>query len=138
MTKQQKSTNNRHAGEPTIEPPDPEVEPKAKRRQFSAAYKRQILEEAEACTEPGEIGALLRREGLYSSYLTTWRRQREAGELGSKKRGRKADPAAAEIAELKTENARLKRELEKANLIVEAQKKLAEVLGLSIQEDEAR
>jgi hypothetical protein len=59
--------------------PDPEVVPMAKRRQFSAAYKRRILEEAESCSEPGEVGALLRREGLYSSHLTTWRQQRERG-----------------------------------------------------------
>ncbi len=69
---------------------DPEVVPQAKRRQFSAAYKERILAEADACTEPGEIGALLRREGLYSSYLTSWRREREKGQgLEPQKRGRK-------------------------------------------------
>ena len=85
--------------------PDPEVVPKATRRRFNAAYKLSILQAAEACTQPGELGALLRREGLYSSYLTNWRRQRDRGELNGlapRRRGRKADPHA-------TENVRLQR-----------------------------
>ena len=84
--------------------PDPEVSTKAKRRTFTAEYKRRILEEADGCTGRGEMGALLRREGLYSSHLTTWRRQREAGELAGltpKKRGRKQDKEAAELAKLR-------------------------------------
>ena len=84
--------------------PDPEVTPKAKRRRFSAEYKLRILAEADGCTQPGEIGALLRREGLYSSHLTTWRRQRDEGQLyglTGKKRGRKADQQAAELAQLR-------------------------------------
>ena len=85
--------------------PDPKVVPKAKRRKFSAEYKRRILEEADNCAEPGQIGALLRREGLYSSHLSTWRRQREQGLLGalsSKKRGRKRkDELEREVAEVR-------------------------------------
>ena len=107
---------------------DPEVSTKARRRTFTAAYKRRILEEADGCTAHGEMGALLRREGLYSSHLTTWRRQREAGELAGlkpKKRGRKKDEEAAELARLRRENERLRKQLEQAELIIAAQKKLA-------------
>jgi transposase len=131
-------TTNRLNGRDQGEVPEPEVVPKAKRRRFSAAYKLRILEEADASSETGQVGALLRREGLYSSHLTKWRRQREAGTLDGKKRGRKVDPTAIEIAELKAENERLRRELEKASLIIEAQKKLVEVFGLSILENEKR
>jgi transposase-like protein len=105
----------------------------AKRRQFSAAYKLRIVQEADACRERGEIGALLRRggeasalEGLYSSQLSKWRQQRTAGQLHDKKRGRKADPLAAENAKLQRENERLRRELEKAELIIDVQKKLTQ------------
>ncbi len=111
--------------------PDPEVSTKAKRRSFTAEYKRRILEEADGCTGHGEIGALLRREGLYSSHLTTWRRQREMGELAGltpKKRGRKQDEAAAELARLRRENERLRKQLDQAELIIAAQKKLAQAL----------
>ena len=97
--------------------PNPEVRTKAKRRTFTAEYKRRILEEADGCTESGEIGALLRREGLYSSHLSGWRRQREAGELAGlrpKKRGRKKDEEAAELARLRRENERLRRQLNQA------------------------
>src|SRR5574341_229622 len=83
--------------------PNPEVVVKAQRRRFTAEYKHRILQEADACTHPGEIGALLRREGLYSSHLNTWRQQRARGEwqgLTPAKRGRKADPQAAEHARL--------------------------------------
>jgi transposase len=111
--------------------PDPEVEPKAKRRTFTAAYKLRILAEADACTEPGQIGALLRREALYSSHLTTWRRQRESGGLAGlapKKRGRQPDGQAAELAKLQRENERLHKQLNQAELIIAAQKKLAQAL----------
>lgn len=111
--------------------PDAEVVVRAKRRRFSTAYKLRILQAADACQERGAIGALLRREGLYSSHLSTWRKQRVAGELVDKKRGRKSDPAAAEVKRLKRENERLRRELEKAQLVIEVQKKLSQVLGLS-------
>lgn len=111
--------------------PDPEVTPKAKRRRFSAEYKLRILREADACSQPGEIGALMRREGLYSSLLSDWRRQREAGSLEglrSKKRGRKARPEKKRIAKLERENARLRHRLEQAEAIIEVQKKLARML----------
>lgn len=118
--------------------PDPEVVPQAKRRQFSTAYKRQIVAEADACSQRGEIGALLRREGLYSSHLSTWRRQMAAGTLGKQQRGRPAEPLATENAQLRQENARLRRELEKTQLIVEAQKKLAQVLNLMDNDESQR
>ena len=112
---------------------DPEVVVKAQRRQFTAAYKQRILQEADACTRPGDIGALLRREGLYSSHLNTWRHQRVRGEqqgLTPAKRGRKADPQAAENARLQRETERLKAQLVRAELIIEVQKKVSQLLGL--------
>jgi transposase-like protein len=115
--------------------PDPEVVPQATRRQFSAAYKQRIVAEADACTQPGEIGALLRREGLYSSHLANWRREIAAGTLGAKSRGRPAEPLRAENARLQRENERLRRELEKAQLILDAQKKLAQMLELLGREE---
>jgi transposase-like protein len=111
--------------------PDPEVLPRAQRRTFPAEYKLQILREADQCTEAGEIGALLRREGLYSSHLTAWRRQRESGALAGlspRKRGRKKDEQAAEMAALRRENERLRQRLAQAELIIAAQKKLAQAL----------
>jgi len=123
-------SSGKQNGRVSMSTPDPEVVPQAKRRQFSAAYKRQIVAEADACNQWGEIGALLRREGLYSSHLTNWRRQIAAGTLGKQQRGRPAEPLANENAQLRQENARLRRELEKTQLIVEAQKKLAQVLNL--------
>jgi transposase len=131
----------------TSKVPDPEVVPRAKRRRFNAEYKVRILEEADACSELGEIGALLRREGLYSSHLTTWRRQREQGQLeglSPKKRGRKPsvdEALAKELAELKRENQRLENRLQQAETIIEVQKKLSGLLGLTLNEnqpDEAR
>jgi transposase len=113
--------------------PDPEVTPKAKRRTFSAEFKLRILDEAAACTRPGERGALLRREGLYSSHLTHWRRELRAGILAGlkpKKRGRPADPLAAENAALRRENARLQTKLERAETIIAVQKKLSDLLSL--------
>jgi len=113
--------------------PDPEVSAKAKRRQFSAEYKRRIVEEADRCKADGEVGALLRREGLYSSHLSSWRQQQTRGELRPKTRGRKADPRTAlrrENQKLLRENERLRRELEKAKGIIDLQKKLSEVLGI--------
>ena len=118
--------------------PDPEVSTKAKRRSFTAQYKRRILEEADRCTKPGEIGAMLRREGLYSSNLSKWRREREAAELAGlapKKRGRKPDKEAAELAKLRRENERLRKQLDQAELIIAAQKKLARLLE-TLNEDE--
>jgi len=110
---------------------DPEVRPAPRRRTFSAEYKLSILTEAERCHEPGAIGALLRREGLYSSHLTEWRRQRASGELqarGATVRGRKPTPTAEEVARLQAENERLRAQLAQAELIIGAQKKLAQAL----------
>jgi transposase-like protein len=121
--------------------PDPEVVIKAKRRKFSAEYKRRILEEADGCAEAGRIGALLRREGLYSSHLTTWRRQREGGlldGLSPRKRGRKRkDELEMEVAKLRRENERLQASLEQAEMIIEVQKKLSRLLGLATEENGA-
>jgi transposase-like protein len=115
--------------------PDPEVVEKAGRRRFTAKYKLQVLEEADRC-EPGEIGALLRREGLYSSHLTTWRRQRKAGALAAltpHKRGRKGqakDPQGQRVAELEREVERLRQRLLQAETIIEVQKKVSLLLGI--------
>jgi transposase len=123
---------------PATQPLDPEVPEKPLRRRFTAEYKLRILKEADAChAQGGEIGALLRREGLYSSHLITWRRQREEGSLEAlqaKKRGRKEkDPRAREMEALQKENRRLKDRLEKANIIIEFQKKVADILGIPLK-----
>lgn len=129
-------TAGRSATNEPINPPDPEVPEKKTRKRFAAAYKLRILQEAEQCTQAGDIGALLRREGLYSSHLTTWRRQREEGALQGlypKKRGRKKrpdDPSALRIVQLEKETQRLKNQLRKAEIIIEAQKKISEILGI--------
>jgi transposase-like protein len=115
-----------------------EVEAKAGRRRFTAEYKVRVLREADHCKQPGEIGALLRREGLYWSSLSTWRRQRESGELAGlkgKRRGpkrREKSPLADRVRELERENARLKRRAERAEGIVELQKKVSEILGIDL------
>lgn len=120
--------------------PDPEVPGKPKRRQFSAAYKLRILEEADRCSGPGEIGSLLRREGLYSSHLTEWRRARQEGTLGalSRKRGpkRRRSEAQKELERLRRENARLRAELDRAKTIIEVQKKVSEMLGIDLEDPE--
>ena len=143
MSHKQSSISSSNGSE-RVEQPEPEVVPKAVRRSFSAAYKLRIVEEADQCTEHGQIGAMLRREGLYSSHLTTWRRQREAGVLQAmtpKKRGRKAsqDAKDVKIAALRRENERLKKQLEQAELIIGAQKKLAAALEQTLtgSEDES-
>ena len=108
--------------------PDPEVVEKAGRRRFTAKYKLGVLEEADRC-QPGEIGTLLRRAGLYSSHLTTWRRQREVGALAAltpAKRGRKAhtvDTQGQRVGELQRENERLRQRLVQAETIIDVQKK---------------
>jgi transposase-like protein len=119
--------------------PDPEVPAKAKRRGFTAAYKQAILAEADACREEGAIGALLRREGLYSSHLTTWRRQREEGTLQAltpKKRGRKPsrNPITEENRQLRAENARLEQRLKRAEIVIDVQKKVSSLLGIALPE----
>lgn len=126
-----------NASSPDAQRPDPEVVPNAKRRTFSKAEKLRILAAADACVAPGDIGALLRREGIYSSHLATWRKQRQlAEETGAleRKRGPKVDPAATEarrVRELEKEVERLRAKLAKADLIIDVQKKLSTLLGLS-------
>ena len=116
-----------------------EVVAKARRRRFTAEYKRRILREADRCTHPGEIGILLRREGLYSSHLTTWRAARDRGELAGlspKPRGPKAtppDPRDKKIAELEHEMTRWKQRAERAEALVEVQKKVAALLGAPLE-----
>ena len=120
-----------------ISAPDPEVAERAVRRRFTAEYKLGVLRQADACAGTGELGALLRREGLYSSHLTTWRRQREQGSLAAltpKQRGRPAvppSPLARRVADLERENARLGQRLQQAETIIAVQKKLSEAWGLS-------
>lgn len=126
--------------------PDPEVPARATRRRFSARYKLKILQQADRC-RPGELGALLRREGLYWSNLQTWRRQRQEGTLQAlapRKRGRKAkpvNPLSPEVKRLQRENRRLKRQLEQAEIMLEIQKKASEMMGISLrtsqEEDES-
>ena len=116
---------------------DPEVQSKARRRQFSAAYKRRILYEADK-GGPGAVASLLRREGLYSSHLNTWRKQRESGEISGlqpRKRGKKPapkNPLAGEVHRLERENRRLQKRLRQAEIIIDVQKKLCDVLGLTV------
>jgi len=138
MTDRQTSMNESRR---TVSAPDPEVAATAKRRQFSSKEKHSILAAADRCTEVGQIGALLRREGIYSSQLATWRRQREVSErtaLEPRQRGRKANPAIAEaprVVELSKENERLRRKLAQAHTIIDVQKKLCTLLGLPTAED---
>ena len=133
---------SRDSGERRVMP-DPEVVPVAARRRFTVEEKLRILEEADACTEPGEIGALVRREGIYTSYLTRWRRARSRGELeglSARKRGPKPATEAAlsrEVARLRRENERLEKRLEQAETIIEVQKKLTQLLGLNLEENES-
>ena len=121
--------------EMAVTPEDVQVAAKPQRRSFTAEYKRRILKEADACTTPGAVGALLRREGLYSSHLVEWRRARARGELAAltpKKRGRKptpVDPRDRKIAELERQLAHMTGRAERAEALVEAQKNLAALLG---------
>ncbi len=123
-----------------VETPNPEVPEKAVRRKFSAEYKLRILQLAESCTDPGSLGRLLRKEGLYSSNLTTWRRQRDLGMikgLQPAKRGRKAterNPLRPEFDKLRKENERLQNRLKRAELIIEVQKKVSQMLGVDLPE----
>lgn len=118
---------------------DPEILERASRRLFGAAYKLRVLEEADRCSSPGEVGALLRREGLYSSHLSQWRKQRREGALSSmsaSKRGARArqTPAQREVERLRCENERLRKKLSQAEKVIEVQKKLSEVLGVSLED----
>lgn len=126
--------NSAAPGDPQVT--DSEVVPRARRRRFTNADKRRILQAADRCNQPGEIGALMRREGVYSSSLSNWRRQRDAADLGAlaaQKRGPKADPRRADalqIAQLTRDNDKLKVQLEKAHLVIEVQKKVGALLAL--------
>ena len=117
--------------------PDPEVEPRAIRRHYTAEYKQRILDEIDQANESGEIGAILRREGLYSQAISKWRQQRAQGGLEGlayQKRGPKAVAGTGEMARLKRENERLRKKLAKAELIIEVQKKVSQILGLDENE----
>ena len=121
---------------PRVVVPETEVSSASGRRRFSAAYKARIVREADTCTEPGEVGALLRREGLYSSNLTNWRKQyRKAGEaaLCDDKRGRKVtkNPLTGEVEKLRRDLERTQKKLAQAEMIIEFQKNLCEILGIS-------
>jgi len=117
-------------------PPNPEVLERARRRQFSASYKLRILEEADQCVVPGQLGSLLRREGLYSSHLAQWRRHRAEGTLAAlapRRRGQRAsaiDPS--EVTRLRQDNERLARQLATAETIIEIQKKVSTLFGLTL------
>ena len=123
------------AQEPSSARPDPEVPERPERRKFTAEYKMRILAEADRCTAPGEIGALLRREGLYHSNLSRWRRMRDEETLGAlkpKKRGPEPDPVVPfkkRIADLERENERLRKQLTQAETIIDVQKKVSGLLG---------
>lgn len=126
------------------ERPDPEVPTTRPRRRFSAAYKLRILREIDTCAGTGEIGALLRREGLYHSNIQTWRRQLEEGVLAGlspRKRGRKLkpiNPMAKKVAELERQNKKLQKQLKQAETIIEVQKKISELLGIPLDDQESR
>jgi transposase-like protein len=123
-------------------PPSPEVLEKPFRRRFTVEDKSRILDEADACTETGQLGDLLRREGIYSSYLTSWRRQRDHGAqagLTPKRRGRKGkpkNPLADEVARLRRKNNRLEKKLRQAELIIDVQKKVSEILGIPMPNED--
>ena len=115
-----------------------EVVARAKRRQYAAEYKLRILREIDECKGSGEVGALLRREGLYSSLVSKWREQSERGSLtglSGHRRGPKVDPQAVEIARLQRENKRLQEKLERAELIIDVQKKVARLLGVPLEDN---
>jgi transposase len=113
---------------------DPQVVEKAARRRFTAEYKRRIAIEVERCSQPGEVGALLRREGLYSSVVQRWRRQLREESLSSSKKSNSKTSAAQEIARLKRENERLTEKLRQAELIIDVQKKVSEMMQTGSQE----
>jgi len=140
----ERSEAPRSGGSPAIEravaaaPADPEVPARRARRRFTTPYKLEMLRKADACSRPGQLGALLRREGLYSSHLGTWRNQQAAG-LTPKKRGRKvtADPRLKRVerekAALETDKRRLERRLQQAEAVIAFQKKVSELLGIPLK-----
>lgn len=141
-----KSSNNTQQQVPlndqTPKRPDPEVPEKKARRRFTAKYKLQILSEIDSCSQSGDIGAILRREGLYYSNITTWRRQYQEGALkglSPKKRGRKKRPVSPEakrVAELERENRKLAEKLKQAETIIDVQKKISDILGVPQSKDD--
>jgi transposase-like protein len=124
-------------GERAVAPvPDPEVPATPQRRRFTADYRLRILKEADTCKKPGELGALLRREGLYSSHLTNWRRQRDEGalrDLRARRRGPAPKAVNPRLTQLEAENRRLQRKLQRAETIITLQKKVAEILGIPLK-----
>ena len=138
----ERSEAARSGGSSTLEPdampvpPDSEVPARHARRRFTTAYKLEILRRADACTRHGELGALLRKEGLYSSHVVTWRRQREHG-LTPKTRGRKKTAVDPRVKTLEQENRRLTSRLQRAETIITFQKKVAELLGIPLKPFEA-
>ena len=127
-----------HNGKEEIKVPETEVVVKAKRRQYTADYKLRILKEIDSCQGNGDIGAVLRREGLYSSMLSKWKDQRDNGALdglSAQKRGPKFDPQAAELALMKHDNDRLRERLRQAELIIDVQKKVAQLLGVPMEDN---
>lgn len=126
-----KGTRGKNGTAPSVEAPDPELVERPKRRRFTAEYKLRVLREADGCTRPGEIGELLRREGLYTSHLTAWRKQRDSGVLAafSRRRGRKqGDPKDKEIAGLRRRAERAEAELAKARKVIEVQGNVSALL----------
>ena len=134
----ERSEAARSGGSPTGErdraavPPDPEVPARHARRRFTTAYKLEILRKADACLRHGALGALLRKEGLYSSHLVTWRQQRARG-LAPQKRGRKAVPVDPQLKRLEQENRRLTTRLQKADALIDFQKKVAALLQIPLK-----
>ncbi len=131
------SSSSAHNGAALSGVPNPEVVEKAQRRIYTAEYKLRILQETDTCSE-GQVGAILRREGLYSSHLTTWRRQRQAGQLAAltdNKRGRKStpeNPLSAEVERLRRENERLSQRLQQAEVMIDIQKKACAILNITL------
>ena len=139
----ERSELNRSAGKLSgpLRFPDPEVSPKAQRRRFSATYKLRLVQAADRCLQIGDIGALLRREGIYSSQLSQWRKLRDSGALAALKGNARrlatkpVNPLQAELETLRQENSQLKKRLKQTELIIEFQKKAAEILGIPLAED---
>lgn len=132
---QSQMTRTMMNGQPAVTQPEPEVEVRVTRRQFSKAYKLRILGEAEQCRQAGEVGALLRREGLYASHLSKWRQERASGRLdagGKGTRRAKALATAQQVAALERENAQLRSQLAQAELIIKVQKKLVQTFERSL------
>lgn len=133
-------SQNLKSDQENSETPATEVLAKAQRRQYTAEYKLGVLREADACKVSGEMGALLRREGLYSSLVSRWRQQREQGRLaagwGGSKRGPRPNPQVAEVERLEKENAQLRARLGQAELIIEVQKKVSQLLGAASEQQD--